>query len=240
MSKKYPVIGIVPSLNPGTMHPHGAPIWYLRRTYTDVLKNVGAIPVMVTPDMPVGAVLALCGGVVISGGEDINPSLYGKDRLESKDFGLEPIERSEWELQLIRECEALNMPILGICYGMQLINVCYGGTLTQDIASERPWSDNHWLTEHQVHFDQDYLGFEAGAVKSIESRHHQAVDVLGEGVEVCATAPDGTVEAIRRGNSWGMQWHPESDLTGVHVYRAFVEQCMPALESTDESLEMPE
>lgn len=224
--QKQPVIGIVPALNKNSMHPSGAEIVYARRTYTDVLKNVGVIPIILNIDMPVGAALSLCDGIVITGGEDIDPALYGQEVRVAQGFTLEPRERTEWELELLRGCEQLGVPVLGICYGMQLLNVYRGGTLTQDIPSERPWADNHWLTHHDVTFSHDYLGIKAGEVRDVESRHHQAIDQLADGFEVCATAPDGMIEAIRHKHQFGMQWHPESDLTGVHVYRAFVELCM--------------
>lgn len=223
---KQPVIGIIPALDEGLKLPQSDSTHYLRRTYTEVLARVGAIPMILNIDMPIGAVLSLCDGIVISGGEDIDPTVYGEVLLDTPGATREPLARLDWERQLIDACDEVGLPILGICYGMQLLNVHYGGTLYQDIATELPEAIEHRLTAHDVTFRQDFLGYRSGDVCEIASRHHQAVDRIAEGFEISALAPDGIVEAIRSERHYGMQWHPESDLTGVHVYRAFVERCM--------------
>ncbi len=226
---KQPVIGISPGFDDGTKLPEKRGSHYLRRTYTEVLKQVGAIPLILNLDMPMGAILSLCDGIVISGGEDIHPSLYGEEKLHIPGAVEEPLLRTEWEHELIEACDNVGMPILGICYGMQLLNIHYGGTLYQDIPLELPESISHNLTHHDVAFTADFLGYSSGDVRDVESRHHQAVHDVAPGFEVCATAPDGIIEAFKNARHFGMQWHPESDLTGVHVYRAFVEHCAPGL-----------
>lgn len=229
---KQPVIGIIPALDEGLKLPDSDSTHYLRRTYTEVLSSVGAVPLILNIDMPIGAVLSLCDGIVISGGEDLDPSLYKEDLLAVDGAVREPVARYQWEKQLIAGCDEMGIPILGICYGMQALNVYYGGTLYQDIPTELPDSIDHKLTTHDVTFSQDFLGYQAGDVRTIASRHHQAVDHIADDFEVSALAPDGLVEAIRGERHFGMQWHPESDITGVHVYRAFVEQCMADVKLT--------
>lgn len=226
---KQPVIGVIPALDEAQKLPHSRSTHYLRRTYTQVLSEVGAVPLILNIDMPIQSVLELCDGIVISGGEDIDPSMYGEAPLKVPGKLREPVERAIWERKLIDACDTTGMPILGICYGMQLLNIHYGGTLYQDIPLEIPESISHELAHHDVEFTRDFLGYGAGDVRDVESRHHQAVHDLAPGFEVCAVAPDGVIEAIKNERHFGMQWHPESDLTGIHVYRAFVEQCVPSI-----------
>lgn len=223
---KTPVIGIAPGIDLGAKLPQSASTHYIRRTYTEVLASVGAIPLLLNIDMPLGAIMSLCDGIVISGGEDIESELYGQKLLDVPGTFREPRIRSEWEFELIEACDLVGMPILGICYGMQLLNIYYGGSLYQDIGVQRPGSIEHKLTTHDVTFNDDFLGIKSGRVRPIASRHHQAIDRLAVGFSIYAEAPDGIIEAISNGRHYGMQWHPESDETGAHVYRAFVERCM--------------
>jgi len=108
---------------------------------------------------------------------------------------------------------------------MQILVLYNGGVLHQDIETEVPNSINHNITTHDIVFHESFLGFKAKQRHSVESRHHQAVSLLPDNFRVCATAPDGIIEAIAGDNCFGLQWHPESDETGVHIYRAFVEYC---------------
>ncbi len=230
-SNSRPVIGIVPSFDDGvTRFGDAAPRIFLRRDYLETLSNVGALPVVLNSEMLIDEIVELCDGIVISGGNDIDPASYGEERLPEVQQ-LEPAERFAWEEQLISACDEKNLPILGICYGMQRLNVHYGGSLLQDIPREYPEAIGHIGTTHEVVFIDNFLGISAGSSREVASRHHQAIGRLAEGFEVVATAPDGIIEAFRgRNNHYGMQWHPESDTTGVQVYRAFVEQCSPTID----------
>ena len=224
-TKTKPVIGIVPSFDDGSVIP-GGPIdrLFLRREYTMMLASVGATPILLNPDMLVEDIIGLCDGIVISGGEDIDPALYEYERLPEV-VRIEPVERFEWERGLIEASDLAGLPILGICYGMQRLNVHYGGTLIQDIDSYLPDNVGHKLRIHPIRFEHDFLGLKSTGVHEINSRHHQAIERLAEGFRISATAPDGIVEAIEGHGHFGMQWHPESDETGAHVYRSFVDIC---------------
>lgn len=225
-TKTRPVIGIAPSFDNGTIIPGGViDRLFLRREYTALLASVGAVPIILNPDMPTADITKLCDGVVISGGEDIAPELYAAERIAEVTL-VEPIERFEWETALIDACDEAKVPILGICYGMQRLNVHYGGTLIQDIPTYMPENVGHHKTTHHITFENDFLGMKEAGVHEINSRHHQAVERLAEGFYVCASAPDGIIEAVKGHGHFGMQWHPESDATGAHVYRAFVEECI--------------
>ena len=226
---KQPVLGIVPTFDDGVgvySWRDGAKRVFLRRDYLATLARIGAIPVILNPDMDITQVVELCDGIIIAGGGDIDPDRYGEQPI-APGMTLEPAERYEWEEKLIEACDDVGIPILGICYGFQRLNVHYGGSLIQDIPTLVGSSIEHWNADHEVVFTQNFLAIPSGSTRTIASRHHQAIGRLAGGVEVTAWAADGVVEsAIIRGRHYGMQWHPESDTTGVHVYHAFAEVCL--------------
>jgi len=230
-TKTKPVIGITPGFDSGDhFYLYGKPELnvdriYIRREYMKVLSNIGAFPVLLSPEMPMKDIVELCDGVIISGGEDIDPGLYGAELLR-QDRLIEPAERFQWEATLVKACDRADIPILGICYGMQLLNVHYGGTLVQDIDTYFPGNVGHWKTTHAITFVHEFLGMREKGVHEINARHHQAIDRLAPGFKVAAEAPDGIIEAVEGHGHFGIQWHPESDETGAHVYRSFVEHCM--------------
>lgn len=233
MIHSQPVIGIVPSFDNGTLIPGGLiERVMLRREYTSLLTSVGAVPLILNADMPLDVITDICDGIVISGGEDIAPELYATERIPEVG-NVEPVERFEWETHIIEACDKHGVPILGICYGMQRLNVHYGGTLIQDIPAYMPDNVGHCLVMHDITFLRDFLSMKETGLHRINSRHHQAVDRLAAGFSVAAVAPDGIVEAIEGHGHYGMQWHPESDTTGAHVYRAFVEECLRRKNSID-------
>ena len=232
-AENRPVIGIVPSFDNGVVIPGGAiDRLFLRREYTSLLASVGAVPLILNPDMPHEDIMEVCDGIVISGGEDIAPELYAAERILEVER-VEPVERFEWETGLIEACDQEKVPILGICYGMQRLNIHYGGTLIQDIPRYLPDNVGHWKAMHEITFAHNFLGMKEAGVHKINSRHHQAIERLAEGFTVCATAPDGVIEAIEGHGHFGMQWHPESDMTGAHVYRGFIEECLRRNDSID-------
>lgn len=183
-------------------------------------------------------------GLVLQGGADVSPASYGQTPLRPEWAG-DPI-RDRYEIELLDGFLAQGKPVLGICRGAQLINVAYGGTLVQDIATQRPEAQAHVDADlydqhrHHVRFEPQtrlatiYEGVERGLVTSI---HHQAVDVLGGDLEIEArSADDGLVEAIRaRGSAFvvGVQWHPEFHfmdsalLSGEPLMDAFLAAARP-------------
>lgn len=204
----------------------------IRREYGEELKAAGAQPIFLDPCIDPAVAVRLCDGIVISGGEDIDPSLYGADA--SSKMGItEPIERTAWERELIAECDRKGVPILGVCYGGQLLNIHYGGTLYQDIAADYGSELNHGTsgaaTQHDISFEQDFLGFKGGEVVPTAHRHHQAVRDLAPDFQVIARASDGTIEAIAGHGHYGIQWHAESDGTASKIYGAFVLACSSSL-----------
>ena len=175
-------------------------------------------------------------GLVLQGGADVSPSSYGEAPLRPEWAG--DRLRDEYEMELLREFIEAGKPVLGICRGAQLINVAYGGTLVQDIASQLPEalphvSDAYERLHHAVRFEPGgHLAqlYPAAAPALVTSIHHQAIRQLGRGLAVEARAQgDGVVEAIRAGGPGfvlGVQWHPEFHAPGDDT----VLDCAPILD----------
>src|SRR5436305_1604470 len=200
-------------------------------TYVDSLRRAGAIPVLIPPQPENAAdIVDDLDGVLLAGGDDFDPAVYG----ETPHPNVEPMDprRQENELSLARAARERGIPTLGICLGVQVMNVAAGGTLIQHIESDidhasEP-SDRH---RHDVAIDggtrlAKILG--EGELE-VNSSHHQAIKEIGEGLRVTAHAPDGIVEGLedpRHPFYVGVQWHPE-DMSGEEsasaIFGAFVE-----------------
>ena len=163
-------------------------------------------------------VIAAVGGLMLTGGEDVDPRYYGESRhaqLEATDDGRDAVE-----LALYRAARERRVPILAICRGIQLVNVAEGGTLYQDLPSQHPSSVTHAGTNarHGLRVGPGtLLERVAGHPASVNSRHHQAVKTLAERLRAVAWAEDGVIEAVEPadpGSGWllGVQWHPEDDV----------------------------
>jgi putative glutamine amidotransferase len=184
--------------------------------------------------VPLSDIVDLLDGLVLQGGVDISPQTYGGSA-QRPEWAGDPI-RDRYELDLLRGFIDAGKPVLGICRGAQLINVFYGGSLVQDIASLWPKAVVHQDTEHydRLTHEVDFLpgsalsGWYGGpAGHRVTSIHHQCVDRLGEGLVVEARSPaDGVVEAIRRpgpGFVLGVQWHPEFHLSSQERARGLLD-----------------
>ena len=224
-----PIIGITTAIDlTGDMY-HGFEISYIVRSYAKTIRSLGGQPVLLDVNIDPMVAAKLCDGIVISGGHDIDPALYGQvARTSAKQASR---VRTDWERQLIDACDAHEKPILGICYGMQLLNVHYGGTLVQDIKEDRHSDLFHGSIKepvrHPVKFDADFLGYQDGDSVSGTHIHHQAVDKLAPGFKVVAYAKDGVVEAMVGRGHYAIQWHAELDDTCVGVYGEFIKKCQP-------------
>jgi len=173
-------------------------------------------------DMPAD-VVASVDGILLPGGGDVLPSLYGE--MPHATFDAAEAGRDEYELELARRAADRDLPLLAICRGIQLLNVARGGTLVQDIPDELRTTVNHTLREppyaiaHDVWIADgsllDRLMHDRieGDTCPVNSRHHQSVKALGDGLVVSATAPDGVIEAVEDPTKrfcLGVQWHPEN------------------------------
>jgi putative glutamine amidotransferase len=181
----------------------------------------GGIPVVLPPHLDLASdLMARLDGLVLSGGPDLDPALYA----EAPSEHLGPIEPAtdRWELSLVRAALDRDIPILGICRGMQLLNVAYGGSLWQDLPSERGFDETYHRQKargsevtHDVTVDDDtkLATLTGPGIVAVNSFHHQAVNRLGDGLVITARDADGTVEAIEdpsRRFVVGVQWHAES------------------------------
>lgn len=223
-----PIIGITMCFDNSDLIKPNVEYNYVRREYGLAVQKAGGQPLFLDPTIDPLVAAKLCDGVVISGGEDIDPSLYNQPVAGTKQQ--EPRTRTDWERQLIDACDEWNRPILGICYGEQLLNVHYGGTLYQDIATDLHSQTDHGTSSaaayHEIIFEQDFLGYRNGERTVVATRHHQAVRDVAPGFTVVARSGDGSIEAIAGRGHVGVQWHAESDDTAPKIYGAFVNSCI--------------
>jgi putative glutamine amidotransferase len=201
---------------------HARPAVFLYTSYIHALEQVALAPVLITPAHSPAAIEALldaCCGLILSGGEDVDPARYDED--PSPALGAVEPARDEMEFHALGYAAGTGMPIFGICRGLQVLNVHFGGTLYQDIVSDR--EGEHLRHEQAGSWYERAHGAKVrpdsllhSIVESdrlhINSFHHQGVKHLGSGLRVVARADDGLVEAIEHDSyPWllGVQWHPE-------------------------------
>lgn len=188
------------------------------RAYEEALRSAGLEPVSVLTS---GAPLSFdnVSGLLLMGGTDVNPARYGQTPRPETDQSDD--ERDAAELELIHEALERDLPILAICRGLQILNVYHGGTLIQHLPSPElhdPETATPAEPAHEVIIDpRTLLADVAGAsVWHVNSRHHQAVDKLGQHLRISARAPDAVVEALERPDKrfvLAVQWHPEDQIS---------------------------
>ena len=216
----------------------------LNDAYVRALEGAGLVPLISPPldggDEEADAVLDAVDGLVLTGGEDVDPACYGAP--PHPHLGTLNPARDRWEIRLVRRARERGLPTLGICRGVQLANVALGGTLVQDIPSERPSGVRHDSPverAHRVHpvdvEEGSALARALGAATfTTNSFHHQALATVAEPLRVTARAPDGIVEGVesRDPHAWwllAVQWHPE-ELVGTRepwdrgLFQAFADR----------------
>lgn len=229
-----PIIGLSP------LYDEEKGLW-MRPGYLDVLYACGAIPLVLpfdTDKVDVEQMLSICDGLLLTGGVDVNPSLYGEEPIpecgEIQDI------RDRLEYRLMDQALEANMPVLGICRGSQILNVYLGGSLYQDLGTQLKASFNHTMCPpyetpcHRVTLEpgkplRQLLGIDEIPVNSI---HHQAIKRLAQSLEVMARSNDGVIEAVWMPGKrfvWGTQWHPEwiwrIDERQRSIVQRFVNEC---------------
>ncbi|HWE11164.1 MAG TPA: gamma-glutamyl-gamma-aminobutyrate hydrolase family protein [Solirubrobacteraceae bacterium] len=193
--------------------------------YLDAIGRAGGLALLMAPDPELienpDDLLERIDGLILSGGNDIDPAAYGADPHPATK-GITP-ERDAVEIALVRRAAELDMPVLGICRGMQILNIAFGGTLIQHLPDAFGHEDHRRIpgsfdhADHDVRLAPESLAGQAAGelLHSTKSHHHQGVDVIGEGFVVTgASTLDDLVEAIERPDRrfvLGVQWHPEAD-----------------------------
>lgn len=192
--------------------------------YERWIKAAGAEVLKLSAELKNEAEVVNCAGILITGGDDIHPSFYGRgtDYPDAPEYFVE--DRDRFEMAVLRAAEANRIPVLGVCRGLQLINVVHGGTLIQDLGQQKNITHQRVTPEdkyHQVNVQpgsvlQKITGVLSGEVNS---SHHQAIDQLGQDLAINCKAEDGTIEGIEKSDDdmflLAVQWHPErmKDLT---------------------------
>ena len=199
------------------------PAAVLPRNYVDQVAAAGGTPVLVPPVPEAAAAVRRLDGLIISGGPDIEPGRYG-EQAGPWTTVVRP-ERDEAEIAFFRAALTAGVPVLGICRGMQLMNVALGGTLIQHlpdaVGHEEHSPTPGTLAEHTITIGRDAPGSRLAAIlgagtRTVPTHHHQGIGRLGAGLAATAWAEDGTIEAVEleqrdeHAFAIGVQWHPES------------------------------
>ena len=203
----------------------------LNAAYVGALAAAGLVPLIVPPMLDparAGEALDVVRGLVLTGGEDVDPARYGAT--PHPKLGKIDVGRDAMEFALLAGARERGLPMLAICRGIQLLNVALGGTLYQDLPSERPGPVPHEdpVARHALRVEPDSLmgrTLGQGGALTVNSRHHQAIRDLAPGLRVSAAALDGVIEGVEPadpGAPWmlGVQWHPE-DLAETALFRGF-------------------
>lgn len=186
---------------------HDIDIYYA--FYARAVVEAGGLPIHLPLDVDPLDFVERLDGILLSGGADINPDRYGHQIDGSVDL---EDERDHLELELLDGAIKREVPVLGICRGLQIVNVHAGGTLHQHVPSHTFHDGDGSATHHEVTFElASTLGGIYGANQQVNSLHHQSIDKVGQNLVVSGRSPDGSVEAIERTDSQviAVQWHPE-------------------------------
>lgn len=217
--------------------------FYLGRDYSEAIEAAGGLPVhipLIPEDDYVAAIVGGLDGILLPGSDtDVDPLRFGEE--PSPKLKKVIPEKDETDLLVLAHAELRELPVLGICYGMQALNVFRGGSLIQDIETHTVDHVKHEQgvplarASHSVSVESTgVLGEIVGAPEArVNSHHHQAVATVGSELEAVAWAPDGIIEAIQDVRSdrfvLGVQWHPElswnTDKLSREIFRRFVSEC---------------
>ena len=212
--------------------------------YSEAIVLAGGLPILIPIEFPLKDITSLLNhinGLLISGGDDVDNQLYGGEAHPSVE-GI-CLKRDKLEIELLDNAIQMKKPVLGICRGMQLINVALGGTLythvpeqyKSDLIHNTPEENGRSNLVHEVELDMDsILGRIVGINRfQVNSFHHQAIQMLSSDLKVTARATDGLIEAVEMnsGDSFGVigvQWHPEC-LTNIesqtNIFKSFITAC---------------
>ena len=195
---------------------------YINGYFSEVAEKAGFILFPVCSRNGIKEIVAMCSGLIIAGRDrDINPKFYGEEPLEGLEYPEDPYE-DELDFKLIELFEKNSKPILGICSGLQSLNIYHGGSLKQHIDDH---TSKENLVRHNIDIEENsFVHSLYGDKTEVNSIHHQAINRVAEGFKVTAVSDDGTVEAIEKGNLIGLQWHPEVDYE-IDTFKKFLNPC---------------
>ena len=220
---RRPLIGIT-AFETKYPKPPYSPLYATGQRYVRAIEDAGGLPVVISPALnndTLRAMFERLDGLLMSGGGDVDPALYGEEPHESI-WGLD-MNRDRAELALAQWAAEADKPVLGICRGTQVLNVALGGSLVQDIHSMVPNSLRHMFDETETPREATTHSIKVtdgsrlssliqSSEAAVNSWHHQSLKQIAKDLRVVATAPDGIVEAIELPGhrfALGVQWHPE-------------------------------
>lgn len=232
-----PIIGIVPAID------EEKDLYFFNKDHIKVIEEAGGTPIIIpyfTSTNRVHEILHILDGLYLTGGYDIDPTLFGEE--PHPNLGVITRVRDDFEIVIIQKVLALDKPVLAVCRGSQILNVALGGTMYQDIYSQKNTPllqhqqkaiDSH--PSHYTHIEKNTLLYKLVKRQKIKvnSRHHQANREVGKGLIVSGKASDGIIEAVESKVHrfvLGLQWHPENmaangDESSIKIYDGFIEAC---------------
>ena len=228
-----PIIGVTPLWD-----AERKSVWMLP-DYLEGIKAAGGIPIILPLDISeedASQIVETCDGFLFTGGQDVTPELYGMK--DTTGTIIPSPERDRLETLLLKKVLQADKAVLGICRGLQFINVFLGGRLWQDLPSQHPSDIVHrqgkpyGVPTHKVMLEGDLKTLLGKDILEVNTLHHQAVKDLAGDLTPMAVAPDGIVEAARMPGKrfvWAVQWHPEymfkTDLDSLAILSCFVRHC---------------
>lgn len=233
---KKPIIGVMPLVDDDKES-----LWMLPG-YMDGIQQLGGIPIMfplTNDEDEIIELVKMCDGILFTGGHDVSPQMYNEEK--SNKCGSTCVLRDMMETYVLKHAMNMNKSILGICRGIQIINVLFGGSLYQDLPSETESIIEHHMIkpydkeQHKIKIINDTPLFKLlkKEVIGVNSYHHQAIKTLADNLQVMAKAEDGIVEAIYVPDYkflWAVQWHPEFsykiDSNSRLIFQKFIESCL--------------
>ncbi|MCR5659578.1 MAG: gamma-glutamyl-gamma-aminobutyrate hydrolase family protein [Bacteroidales bacterium] len=229
---KSPIIGVTPLWD-----AERKSVWMLP-DYLEGIKAAGGVPVVLPIEMSeedANRIVETCNGFLFTGGQDVTPELYGTT--DATGTIVPSPERDRLETLLLEKALQADKAVLGICRGLQFINVFLGGTLWQDLPSQHPSDIVHrqgkpyGVPTHKVMLEGDLKTLLGKDTLEVNTLHHQAVKDLADDLTPMAVAPDGLIEAARMLGKrfvWAVQWHPEymfkTDADSLAIFSCFVDQ----------------
>ncbi len=188
----------------------------LNKYFKDIFEKLNVLLFPVSSNTQLETVVNICDGLIVAGRSiDVNPKYYGEELIEATNLGNYDLE-DKLDFSLIKSFHKANKPILGICAGIQSINVCFGGSLYQDIQNH---STKEELNMHLINIEKDSFLEKCYKTNKLEvnSFHHQAINKVAQDFKVTATSEDGMIEAIEYNNILGVQWHPEQMMDRKYI-----------------------